>query len=306
MTAEQKKAHANKFRKTKEEPKNDLPKEVNKLPSQYTSSANSVMTDKENELYQYMASQDAQSVASANTQMSTHQQKFLSMVRPLNPMRVAGYNTCKTMCCCITATDASKTNEAVEVQTNFDDDIIPQENPGLQEPVVNSNLRPENSLDSRSFEATSRTIQDPLVSLQDDESTNVEKSIIPEATLGDDPQTAEVYVGGCDTSLNGNGFYIEATNNMTVDIQGFTDNIKVKSLPSVSAVTAVDVGDEVILLELHECIALEANQISLLSTFQAQEAGVVVNDVAKRHNGKQNIECEDYEIPLLVEVGLMN
>ena len=33
---------------------------------------------------------------------------------------------------------------------------------------------------------------------------------------------------------------------------------------------------------------------------------VVVNDVAKRHNGKQNIECEDYEIPLLVEDGLMN
>ena len=68
--------------------------------------------------------------------------------------------------------------------------------------------------------------------------------------------------GGCDTSLIDNGFYIDATTNRTVDVQGLTDNIKVESLPIVSAVTAVDVGYEVVLLELHECIAVEANQIS--------------------------------------------
>lgn len=89
--------------------------------------------------------------------------------------------------------------------------------------------------------------------------------------------------GGCDTRLVGNDFYIEATTNRTVDVQGFTDNIKVKRLPTVSAVTAVDVSDEVILLKLHECIAVETNQISLFSTFQAREAEVVVNDVAKRN-----------------------
>ena len=164
MAAEQKKAHAKKFRKTKEEPKNDVQKKVNKLPSQYTSAANSIMTDKENELYQYMTSQDSQSIVSGTTQMSTHQQKFLNMVRSLNPMRVVGYSTCKTICCCITAIDASVTEEAVKEQTNFDDHIIAQEDPGLQESVANSNQGTENSLDSRSLEATSNTIQDALVS----------------------------------------------------------------------------------------------------------------------------------------------
>ena len=111
--------------------------------------------------------------------------------------------------------------------------------------------------------------------------------------------------GGCDTSLVGNGFYVESTTNRTVDVQGFADDIKVESLPIVLAVTAVDMGKEVVLLELHECIAVAGNQVSLLSTFQAREAGVIVNDITKQHNGKQNIECDDLRIPLVIEDGLM-
>ena len=110
--------------------------------------------------------------------------------------------------------------------------------------------------------------------------------------------------GGCDTCLVGNGFIIESTTSRTVDVQGFADDIKVQSLPIVSAVTAVDVDGEVILLEIHECIAVENNQTSLLSTFQAREHGVVVNDIADRHGGKQNIEYDDDIIPLILEDGL--
>ena len=110
--------------------------------------------------------------------------------------------------------------------------------------------------------------------------------------------------GGCDTCLVGNGFIIESTTSRTVDVQGFADDIKVESLPIVSAVTAVDVDGEVILLEIHECIAVENNQTSLLSTFQARDHGVVVNDIADRHGGKQNIEYDDDIIPLILEDGL--
>ena len=48
MTAKQKKAHMNKFERAKDEPQNYVPKKVSKLPSQYTSLENSVMTDTEN------------------------------------------------------------------------------------------------------------------------------------------------------------------------------------------------------------------------------------------------------------------
>ena len=47
-------------------------------------------------------------------------------------------------------------------------------------------------------------------------------------------------------------------------------------------------------------------QASLLSKFQAKEAGVIVNDIVRRHNGKKNIECNGYEIPSRVDDGLMN
>ena len=33
---------------------------------------------------------------------------------------------------------------------------------------------------------------------------------------------------------------------------------------------------------------------------------MIVNDIARRHNGKQNIECDGYEVPLRVDDSLIN
>ena len=46
----------------------------------------------------------------------------------------------------------------------------------------------------------------------------------------------------------------------------------------------MDLEDEVILLELNECIAVKNNQVSLQSTFLATEADDIVNNITKRYN----------------------
>ena len=68
----------------------------------------------------------------------------------------------------------------------------------------------------------------------------------------------------------------------------------------------MDLEDEVILLELNECIAVKNNQVSLQSTFLATEADDIVNNITKRYNWKQNIECDGCQLPLNVKDGLLN
>ena len=80
----------------------------------------------------------------------------------------------------------------------------------------------------------------------------------------------------------GDGFIIESTTNRSVDV----NEIKLKSLSIVSAVTVIDLEEETIMLELHGCILINNKQITLLSTFQAREAGVIVHDIAKKYNSK--------------------
>ena len=70
----------------------------------------------------------------------------------------------------------------------------------------------------------------------------------------------------------------------------FADEIKIKSLPVVSAVTSIDLEENATILELHDYFLGKNNKISFLSTFQVREAGVIVNDIARRHNVKENIE----------------
>ena len=82
------------------------------------------------------------------------------------------------------------------------------------------------------------------------------------------------------------GDIIESTTNRPVDEQGYVD----------SAVTSIDLEEETIILELHGYFSAKNSQTSLLSTFKAREAGAIVNDIARRQNGKHNIEYDGYEI----------
>lgn len=110
--------------------------------------------------------------------------------------------------------------------------------------------------------------------------------------------------GGCDTSLVGRGFIVESTTSRSVSVQGFNDSMKLDKLPIVTAVTAVVLDGVTYLLVINECIHVEGNDTSLLSTFQAREHGVFVEDVAKRHGGKQQMIIDDVEIPMSLKNGL--
>ena len=112
--------------------------------------------------------------------------------------------------------------------------------------------------------------------------------------------------GGCDTSLVGQGFVVESTTSRTVSVQGFQEGLTLEELPIVTAVTAIDLPDGTFIIEMGEAIHIPSNETSLLSTFQAREHGVIVNDVAKRHNGQQNIIADDVEIPLNVVQKLLS
>ena len=110
--------------------------------------------------------------------------------------------------------------------------------------------------------------------------------------------------GGCDTTLCGRGFLVESTTSRTVDVTGFSDKMKVTHLPVVSAVTAFDLNGETLIFEVNESIYVEDNETSLLSTFQAREYGIVINDTAHRHGGTQNILADGYDLPLNLLRGL--
>ena len=67
--------------------------------------------------------------------------------------------------------------------------------------------------------------------------------------------------GECDTNLVGNGFIVESQSNRSVDVHGFIDSTKFERLPFVLAITTLDLEDEVILLELKECIIVKNDKV---------------------------------------------
>ena len=125
MSVEKRQEHINKFHKNKS--KKDVPSEVskpNQLLSQY-SSINSTMTEKEKELYEFVQQGDGnQSIA--NTTMSSHQQRFVTLCRSLNNLRVVGYgqvdeclSSCMERCCCCSVDGNS--NDEPSLDTTVDD-----------------------------------------------------------------------------------------------------------------------------------------------------------------------------------------
>ena len=121
----------------------------------------------------------------------------------------------------------------------------------------------------------------------------------------DDTRGQMLVDGGCDTCLVGKGFMVESTSERTVNVQGFQETMQIEALPIVTAVTAVDLEKETIIMEFNETIYVENNVTSLLSTYQTRENGVIVNDVARRHGGFQNLLLNDLEVPLSVMNGLL-
>ena len=77
-------------------------------------------------------------------------------------------------------------------------------------------------------------------------------------------------------------------------------------IPIVTAGTSVtaDSGETVVLIA-NEALLVPGQRTSLLSTMQLRENGVQVNDVAKRHGGRQNIVAKGNTIPIHFHRGLL-
>ena len=110
-----------------------------------------------------------------------------------------------------------------------------------------------------------------------------------------------------DTSIAaiGNGFTEISHSDKTVTLVGFNDNLSKKEVPIGSAATAIDLPRKTIIIQLNEAPLLQDGSNSLLSTTQARESGVVVDDVAKRHGGHQMIQADSQVIPLKVPRALL-
>ena len=94
-----------------------------------------------------------------------------------------------------------------------------------------------------------------------------------------------------DTSIAaiGNGFTKISRTDKTVTLVGFNDDLFKKEVPIGSAVAAIDLPKRTIIIQLNEALLLQDGSNSLLSTAQAREGEMIIDDVAKKHGGWQLI-----------------
>ena len=124
------------------------------------------------------------------------------------------------------------------------------------------------------------------------------------ALTTDDDYGTVLIDGGCDTTLCGQGWEIESVSERRVNVQGYADNVESISLPIGTAIAAVELDDQTVIVEANEAILMESNKNSLLSTFQVREFGHKVHDVARRHGGDQCLEADGTKLPFSVVKGL--
>ena len=96
--------------------------------------------------------------------------------------------------------------------------------------------------------------------------------------------------------VGGRGWYIQYISDQTETLNGALSGMGSITLPKVDAITAVnDKRGNVVLLgfgNLSYDRRIAQNE-SLLNSHHLRRNGVQVNDIAKQHNGKQNIEVSD-------------
>ena len=115
--------------------------------------------------------------------------------------------------------------------------------------------------------------------------------------------------GGTNISLMGRAFRITTWSDRYADMCGFADELIKSNVRIGSGVAVYENNGNKLLIGLHEAPYLENNAGSLLSTGQARENGVWINDVLKHHGGNQRLVAEDENgamvaIPFGVKQGL--
>ena len=120
--------------------------------------------------------------------------------------------------------------------------------------------------------------------------------------------SGKLMADGCaDTCIAaiGNGFTEVSRTERTITLVGFDADLTKKDIPIGSAVTVIDLPRGPVAIQLNETPLLENGSNSLLSTAQAREFGVIVDDVAIRHGGKQHIQADNLIIPMKMHRSLL-
>jgi hypothetical protein len=143
-----------------------------------------------------------------------------------------------------------------------------------------------------------------FVDLSNQESSNRRAANIVQ-DLGDN-QTIMIIDSGTDSTTVGKNCTIIETTDRKANLTGFHDTLNITNAPIVTAAFAYDAEEGPIILVVNEAVYLENNSTSLLSTVQAREHGILVDDCAKRHGGSQSIQIEELVIPLKLSSALMH
>ena len=93
---------------------------------------------------------------------------------------------------------------------------------------------------------------------------------------------------GTNTMVMGRGFKVIEFTERYADLEGFSSDLTKNHVRIGSGVATVDLGmNGRVLIGVHEAPYLGEQANSLLSTAQARENGVWINDRLTRHGGKQ-------------------
>ena len=99
---------------------------------------------------------------------------------------------------------------------------------------------------------------------------------------------------GTDTSVRGKGWTVTADTGRKVNAVGFDKKAAVKkNLPVVSAVGAVDIDNETVLIQMNEAVCNETCHHSLTGEFQMREQVKKVDTVCKQFHEGQVIIIND-------------
>ena len=128
-----------------------------------------------------------------------------------------------------------------------------------------------------------------------------------------DNQSIAIVDSSADTTVIGSkGFHIVATDpSRTATIVGYDPNVtRWRELPIVSGITVFDLPTGPLLVMINEAIFNKHAEATILSEFQIREHGMLVDSVAKRHGGNQQItlltDGQQLKIPLVLQSGLMH
>ena len=191
----------------------------------------------------------------------------------------------------------------------------------IQEEVVDSSFDEQLELLTRALNAqvnlrrsgmTSRVVH---VDLSDDKRQKI-RALLSHSKPGHTYTISDV---GADTTLCGDGWIRVADTGRFATVQGFDDNMLLKrNLHIGTHVTKVHpTNGPAFLVRAHESVTNEGSKITLYSTFQGRQCGVLIDDVWHKHKridgkpGTQRIVfpnpdgTQGYELPLQLRSALL-